>query len=173
MLNRLLPYTQSCSTNTSSMSSPISDFLSSSRIKRTYSLALWCRRDTSHPVSESASLDVGFQLVCRISSSSTGHTSGRNTGTSGYPTQFKRASSLNLRCSSFCERMQNKHPNAHLWRSGAIPPVEIQTSEDRYLLITPVLPEPDRSLPIFTNPDVPGREFVFCGKGGIFFRALK
>ena len=73
---------------------------------------------------------------------------------------MRKGQITDLRCSSFCERMQNKHPNAHLWRSSAIPPLEIQTSEDRYLLITSVLPEPDRSLPIFTNPDVPGRESI-------------
>merc|ERR1712093_375349 len=32
---------------------------------------------------------------------------------------------------------------------------ELQNSEERFLVITPVSPEADRSLPIFADPDVP------------------
>lgn len=51
--------------------------------------------------------------------------------------------------------MQNKHPTARLLRTNTVPSVDIQNSDERYLVITPVVPEPDRSLPIFADPDVP------------------
>ncbi|KAJ8077057.1 Deoxycytidine kinase 1 [Marasmius tenuissimus] len=56
---------------------------------------------------------------------------------------------------AFCERMLNKHPGAQLLKTPGDPPVDIRFGNDQYLQCTPVVPEPDRQLPIFTNPDVP------------------
>ncbi|KAK1229155.1 Deoxycytidine kinase 1 [Marasmius sp. AFHP31] len=56
---------------------------------------------------------------------------------------------------AFCERMLNKHPGAQLLKTPGDPPVDIRFGTDQYLQCTPVVPEPDRQLPIFTNPDVP------------------
>lgn len=51
--------------------------------------------------------------------------------------------------------MLNKHPGAHLMRSSGEPPVDIRYGSDQYIQCTAVTPEPDRNLPVFTNPDVP------------------
>lgn len=59
------------------------------------------------------------------------------------------------RFGAFCERMLNKHPGAHLMRSPGEPPVDIRYGSDQYIQCTAVMPEPDRNLPVFTNPDVP------------------
>ncbi|KAF9007971.1 cytoplasmic protein [Cyathus striatus] len=56
---------------------------------------------------------------------------------------------------AFCERMLSKHPGAQLLKTPSDPPVDIRFGSDQYIQCTAVTPEPDRSLPIFTNPDVP------------------
>ncbi|KAJ2936556.1 hypothetical protein H1R20_g537, partial [Candolleomyces eurysporus] len=56
---------------------------------------------------------------------------------------------------AFCERMLNKHPGAQLYKGVGEPPVDIRFGSDRYIQCTAVTPEPNRELPIFTNPDVP------------------
>ncbi|KAL0956056.1 hypothetical protein HGRIS_002226 [Hohenbuehelia grisea] len=56
---------------------------------------------------------------------------------------------------AFCERMLNKHPGAHLLKTMGDPAVDIRYGSDQYIQCTAVTPEPNRSLPIFTNPDVP------------------
>ncbi|KZT27977.1 cytoplasmic protein [Neolentinus lepideus HHB14362 ss-1] len=56
---------------------------------------------------------------------------------------------------AFCERMLNKHPGAQLLKSMGDPPVDIRFGTDQYIQCTAVNPEPNRSLPVFTNPDVP------------------
>ncbi|KZT43476.1 hypothetical protein SISSUDRAFT_1039891 [Sistotremastrum suecicum HHB10207 ss-3] len=55
---------------------------------------------------------------------------------------------------AFCERMLNKHPGAQLLKSME-PSDEIRFGDGQYIQCTAVIPEPDRSSPIFTNPDVP------------------
>ncbi|KAF9245029.1 hypothetical protein BU15DRAFT_59190 [Melanogaster broomeanus] len=56
---------------------------------------------------------------------------------------------------AFCERMLNKHPGAQLLKNSGDPPVDIRFGTDQYIQVTAVSPEPNRSLPIFTSPDVP------------------
>lgn len=56
---------------------------------------------------------------------------------------------------AFCERMLNKHPGAQLLRTQGEAPVDIRFGNDQYIQCTSVVPEPDRSLPIFSNLDVP------------------
>ncbi|KAH7888385.1 hypothetical protein F5I97DRAFT_2002325 [Phlebopus sp. FC_14] len=56
---------------------------------------------------------------------------------------------------AFCERMLNKHPGAQLLKVTGDPPVDIRFGTDQYIQVTAVSPEPDRTLPIFTSPDVP------------------
>ncbi|KAH7908606.1 hypothetical protein BJ138DRAFT_1157281 [Hygrophoropsis aurantiaca] len=56
---------------------------------------------------------------------------------------------------AFCERMLNKHPGAQLLKTSGNPPVDIRFGHDQYIHCTAVSPEPDRTLPIFTSPDVP------------------
>ncbi|KAF5351982.1 hypothetical protein D9756_007382 [Leucocoprinus leucothites] len=56
---------------------------------------------------------------------------------------------------AFCERMLNKHPGAQLLKTPGDPPVDIRFGNDQYIQCTAVTPEPNRSSPIFTNPDVP------------------
>ncbi|KAK7057298.1 C2 domain in Dock180 and Zizimin proteins-domain-containing protein [Favolaschia claudopus] len=56
---------------------------------------------------------------------------------------------------AFCERMLSKHPGAQLLKTPGEPPVDIRFGNDQYIQCTAVTPEPNRSLPIFTNPDVP------------------
>ncbi|KAJ3935174.1 MAG: hypothetical protein NXY57DRAFT_991179 [Lentinula lateritia] len=56
---------------------------------------------------------------------------------------------------AFCERMLNKHPEAQLLKIAGDPPVDIRYGSDQYIQCTAVNPEPDRTSPIFTNPDVP------------------
>ncbi|KAG7446416.1 cytoplasmic protein [Guyanagaster necrorhizus] len=56
---------------------------------------------------------------------------------------------------AFCERMLNKHSGAQLLKIIGDPPVDIRFGTDQYIQCTAVTPEPDRTLPIFTNPDVP------------------
>jgi dedicator of cytokinesis protein 3 len=56
---------------------------------------------------------------------------------------------------AFCERMLNKHPGAHLIKGNLEPSDEIRNSSMQYIQCSSVTPEPDRSLPIFTNPEVP------------------
>lgn len=51
--------------------------------------------------------------------------------------------------------MLNKHPGSQLLRTMGDPPVDIRFGTDQYIQCTAVFPEPDRSLPIFNNPDVP------------------
>ncbi|KAF8070275.1 C2 domain in Dock180 and Zizimin proteins-domain-containing protein [Lyophyllum atratum] len=56
---------------------------------------------------------------------------------------------------AFCERMLNKHTGAQLLRTLGDPPVDIRYGNEQYIQCTAVTPEPDRTRPIFTNPDVP------------------
>ncbi|KAK0461408.1 uncharacterized protein EV420DRAFT_1619788 [Desarmillaria tabescens] len=56
---------------------------------------------------------------------------------------------------AFCERMLNKHSGAQLLKIIGDPPVDIRFGTDQYIQCTSVTPEPDRTLPVFTNPDVP------------------
>lgn len=51
--------------------------------------------------------------------------------------------------------MLNKHPGAQLLRTPGDPPIDIKYGNDKYIQCTAVTPEPDRTLPVFTNPDVP------------------
>ena len=51
--------------------------------------------------------------------------------------------------------MLNKHPGAQLLRSAGEAPVDIRFGTDQYIQCTSVTPEPDRTLPIFANLDVP------------------
>jgi dedicator of cytokinesis protein 3 len=55
---------------------------------------------------------------------------------------------------AFCERMLNKHPSAQLLKT-AEPPEEVLSSDGQWIQCTAVVPEPNRSLSIFTNPQVP------------------
>ncbi|KAG2364374.1 hypothetical protein BDR07DRAFT_1401549 [Suillus spraguei] len=54
---------------------------------------------------------------------------------------------------TFCERLLNKHPGAQLLKND--PTADQRFGNDQYIQCTAVTPEPDRSLPIFTSPDVP------------------
>ncbi|KAJ7045388.1 C2 domain in Dock180 and Zizimin proteins-domain-containing protein [Mycena alexandri] len=56
---------------------------------------------------------------------------------------------------AFCERMLSKHPGAQLLKTPGEAPVDIRFGHDQYIQCTAVTPEPNRALPIFTNPDVP------------------
>ncbi|KAF7964947.1 hypothetical protein HWV62_1454, partial [Athelia sp. TMB] len=56
---------------------------------------------------------------------------------------------------AFCERMLNKHPGTQLLKTAGDPPVDIRFGTDQYIQCTAVVPEPDRTLPIFNSPDVP------------------
>ncbi|KAF8145908.1 dedicator of cytokinesis-domain-containing protein, partial [Mycena galopus ATCC 62051] len=59
---------------------------------------------------------------------------------------------------AFCERMLSKHRGAQLLKTPGEPPVDIRFGHDQYIHMiqcTAVTPEPNRALPIFTNPDVP------------------
>lgn len=51
--------------------------------------------------------------------------------------------------------MLNKHSGAQLLKMAGDPPVDIRFGNDQYIQCLGVAPEPDRSLPIFSNPDVP------------------
>ena len=51
--------------------------------------------------------------------------------------------------------MLNKHPGAQLLRTAGDPPVDIRFGTDQYIQCTSVVPEPDRTLPIFSNLDAP------------------
>lgn len=50
--------------------------------------------------------------------------------------------------------MLNKHPGAQLLKT-ADPPEDVLSSEGQWIQCTAVVPEPDRSQSIFTNPQVP------------------
>lgn len=56
---------------------------------------------------------------------------------------------------AFCERMLNKHPGAQLLKTAGDPPVDIRFGNEQWIQCTAVTPEPDRTLPLFTQPDVP------------------
>ncbi|KAG9102699.1 hypothetical protein FRC06_001407 [Ceratobasidium sp. 370] len=56
---------------------------------------------------------------------------------------------------AFCERMLNKHPEATLLRTTSEPPDDVRNGTAQYIQCIAVTPEPDRTLPVFTNPDVP------------------
>ncbi|KAG8705728.1 hypothetical protein FRC08_001495 [Ceratobasidium sp. 394] len=56
---------------------------------------------------------------------------------------------------AFCERMLNKHPEATLLRTTSEPPDDVRNGSAQYIQCIAVTPEPDRTLPVFTNPDVP------------------
>lgn len=51
--------------------------------------------------------------------------------------------------------MLNKHPGSQLLKTPGDPPVDIRFGTDQYIQITAASPEPNRTLPIFTCPDVP------------------
>ncbi|CAG8657138.1 13718_t:CDS:2, partial [Acaulospora morrowiae] len=55
---------------------------------------------------------------------------------------------------AFCERMQNKHPQAQLLKSSNSPTDDILYGDGQFLQVTAVKPEPDRSNPVFKG-DVP------------------
>ncbi|KAH8918163.1 hypothetical protein BT69DRAFT_1354118 [Atractiella rhizophila] len=57
--------------------------------------------------------------------------------------------------SAFCERLQNKHPNAQLLKTNTLPPEEVQYADGQFLQITSVNPEPDYTSPIFQSAEVP------------------
>ncbi|KAG9316449.1 putative cytoplasmic protein [Chiua virens] len=56
---------------------------------------------------------------------------------------------------AFCERMLNKHPGAQLLKTPGDPPVDVRFGTDQYIQVISVSPEPNRTLAIFTCPDVP------------------
>ncbi|KAJ7072473.1 hypothetical protein C8F01DRAFT_1216121 [Mycena amicta] len=56
---------------------------------------------------------------------------------------------------AFCERMLSKHPGAQLLKTPGDPPVDIRFGHEQYIQCTAVAPEPNRLLPVFTNPDAP------------------
>ena len=51
--------------------------------------------------------------------------------------------------------MLAKHAGARLLTTLGDPPVDIRFGNDQFIQCSPVTPEPNRDLPIFTNPDVP------------------
>lgn len=51
--------------------------------------------------------------------------------------------------------MLSKHPGSQLLKTLGDPPVDIRFGTDHYIQVTAVSPEPNRTLPIFTCPDVP------------------
>jgi len=51
--------------------------------------------------------------------------------------------------------MLNKHPGAQLLKAAGEPSVDIRFGNAQYIQCAAVTPEPDRDLPVFTNPDVP------------------
>ena len=51
--------------------------------------------------------------------------------------------------------MLNKHPGAQLLKTTDDPSIDIRFGEKQHIQCTAVVPEPNRDLPIFTNPDVP------------------
>ena len=51
--------------------------------------------------------------------------------------------------------MQNKHPNAQLLRTADEPSEVLKASDEQLLLITPTIAEADKTISVFTNPDVP------------------
>ncbi|CAG8443325.1 12058_t:CDS:2 [Acaulospora colombiana] len=55
---------------------------------------------------------------------------------------------------AFCERMQNKHPQAQLMKSSSPPTDDILYGDGQFLQVVAVTPEPDRNVPVF-NGDVP------------------
>ncbi len=50
--------------------------------------------------------------------------------------------------------MLNKHPGAQLLKAVE-PPDEVLSGDGQWIQCTAVSPEPNRNLPIFTNPQVP------------------
>jgi dedicator of cytokinesis protein 3 len=55
----------------------------------------------------------------------------------------------------FCTRMLQKHAGARLLHPTDEINDTIKFGSGQYIHCTPVVPEPDRTSPIFTNPDVP------------------
>ena len=51
--------------------------------------------------------------------------------------------------------MLNKHPGSQLLRTMGDPSADIRFGADQYIQCTAVVPEPERGLAVFTNPDVP------------------
>ncbi|KAG9302767.1 hypothetical protein G9A89_009544 [Geosiphon pyriformis] len=58
------------------------------------------------------------------------------------------------RISTFCERMQNKHPQAQLLKTNSPPTDDILYDDGQYLQVTAVTPEPDQNNPIL-KADIP------------------
>nr|CDI52117.1 related to dedicator of cytokinesis protein 3 [Melanopsichium pennsylvanicum 4] len=56
---------------------------------------------------------------------------------------------------AFCDRLHAKHSKATLIKSAAVPEEEVRLAQGQFLQVTAVLPEPDRSKDVFTNPEVP------------------
>lgn len=81
------------------------------------------------------------------------HFSSRLDGANSDTTQYRGYEWEKL--GAFCERMLNKHPEARLLKSAGEPSDEIRNSPYQYIQCMSVTPEPDRSLSIFANPDVP------------------
>jgi dedicator of cytokinesis protein 3 len=50
--------------------------------------------------------------------------------------------------------MLNKHSGAQLIKGAGDPPPDIRFGSDQYIQCVQVAPEPDRELPVFTNPNV-------------------
>ncbi|KAI9184353.1 Deoxycytidine kinase 1 [Blastocladiella emersonii ATCC 22665] len=55
---------------------------------------------------------------------------------------------------TFCERIQNKHPDSALLKNNSVPGPETLTADGRFLQITAVVPEPDLSQPVFQKGDL-------------------
>ncbi|KAK4698793.1 hypothetical protein P7C70_g7476, partial [Phenoliferia sp. Uapishka_3] len=56
---------------------------------------------------------------------------------------------------AFVEKMLNKHPQAQLLKTSAIPSEEVYSADAQLIQITPVAGETDSESPIFSKPDVP------------------
>lgn len=54
--------------------------------------------------------------------------------------------------------MQSKHPQANLIRGHAVATPDMRNSDGRYLIITPVMPEPDKTNMLLSNLDIPPGE---------------
>lgn len=67
---------------------------------------------------------------------------------------------------AFCDRLHAKHPQATLIKSAAVPDEEVRLAEGRFLQVTAVQPEPDRTKEIFTNPEVPPNVRTYHEKCG-------
>ena len=51
--------------------------------------------------------------------------------------------------------MLNKHPGSRLLKIMGDPPIDVRFGTDQYIQCSAVTPEPDKTMTIFTSPDVP------------------